>query len=145
ATTLLPALDERGDTSGVWNKYQLASLFYLTLTPANSTPVVSNVAISSTGKSAVTMTIKNDGDAHARLKGVASLTDKSGATVAEVPLSAVVLDKGVRNYVMSLEDVEGIEAGNDYRIEFNMTNSFVPQNKFRSTPVPIASIDYQAP
>lgn len=145
ATTLLPALDERGDVSGVWNKYQLASLFYLTLTPSKSTPVVSNVAISSTGSTAVTMTIKNDGDAHARLKGVASLKDKSGETVAEVNMSAVVLDQGLRNYVVSLDDVEGVEPGKDYRIDFKMTNSFVPQNKFRSTPVDIQSIDYHAP
>ena len=38
ATTLLPELNERGENSGVWNRYQLASLFYLTLTPSRSLP-----------------------------------------------------------------------------------------------------------
>ncbi|MCF6220868.1 MAG: hypothetical protein L3J65_07125 [Robiginitomaculum sp.] len=145
ATTLLPALDERGDTSGVWNKYQLASLFYLTLTPSESTPVVSNVAVSNTDKNTVTMTIKNAGDAHARLKGTAFIKDKSGETVAEMPMSAVVLDQGVRNYVMRLDEVEGVTSGNSYTIDFKMNNSFVPQNKFRSTPVDIQSIQYHAP
>jgi len=145
ATTLLPALDERGDVSGVWNKYQLASLFYLTLTPSESTPVVSNVAFSNTDKSMLTMTIKNDGDAHARLKGTAFVKNTSGDTVAEMPMSAVVLDQGERNYVMRFHDLEGIEAGEKYNIDFKVNNSFSPQNKFKSTPVVIQSIDYQAP
>ena len=145
ATTLLPALDERGDTSGVWNKYQLATLFYLTLNPAKSTPVVSNVAVSSDDKNMLTMTIKNEGDAHARLKGTAHIKDKAGETVAEMPMSVVVLDQGVRNYVMKLDDVEGINPGTDYRIDFQMNNLFALQNKFRATPVIIPSIDYHAP
>jgi len=145
ATTLLPALDERGDISGVWNKYQLASLFYLTLTPSESHPVVSDVAFSKTDKSLLTMTIKNDGNAHARLKGTAFVKDTAGETVAEMPMSAVILDQGERNYVMRLDEVEGIEAGNKYSIDFKMNNSFSPQNKFKSTPVAIQPIDYQAP
>lgn len=145
ATTLLPALDDRGDVSGVWNKYQLASLFYLTLTPSKSTPVVSNVAINNTDQSMLSMTIKNEGDAHARLKGTAFVKDSAGETVAEMPMSAVVLDQGERNYVMRLDEVEGIVAGNKYSIDFKMNNSFAPQNKFKSTPVVIQSIDYQAP
>jgi len=145
ATTLLPALDERGDVSGVWNKYQLASLFYLTLTPSESTPVVSNIAFSNTDKSALSMTIKNEGNAHARLKGTAFVKDTAGETVAEMPMAAVILDQGERNYVMRLDEVEGIESGNKYNIDFKVNNSFVPQNKFKSTPVIIQSIDYQAP
>jgi hypothetical protein len=145
ATTLLPALDERGDVSGVWNKYQLASLFYLTLTPSESTPIVSNVAFSNADKSMLSMTIKNDGDAHARIKGAAFVKNTAGNTVAEMPMSAVVLDQGERNYVMRFDEVEGIEPGEKYSIDFKVNNSFAPQNKFKSTPVVIQSIDYQAP
>lgn len=145
ATTLLPALDERGDVSGVWNKYQLASLFYLTLTPSKSTPIVSNVAFSNTDKSMLSMTIKNGGDAHARIKGAAFVKNTAGNTVAEMPMSAVVLDQGERNYVMRFDEVEGIESGEKYSIDFKVNNSFAPQNKFKSTPVVIQSIDYQAP
>ena len=145
ATTLLPALDERGDVSGVWNKYQLASLFYLTMTPAESTPVVSNVAFSPSDQNMLTMTIKNDGDAHARLKGKALIKDKAGETVGELPISAVVLNKGIRNYVMKFDDVEGLQSGTEYQVDFSMQNTFSPQNKFKSTPVDIQSVKYHAP
>ncbi len=143
ATTLLPATDERGDVSGVWNRYQLASLFYLTLTPSSSNPVVSNVLINDSKQ--ITMSIRNDGDAHARLKGAALIKDKTGETIAEAPISAVVLDQATRNYVLNLNGLEGLNSGQDYKIEFDLKNTFVPQNKFRATQVDIAPLDYRAP
>ena len=145
ATTLLPEMDQRGDVSGVWNKYQLASLFYLTLTPSKSQPVVSGVTVSKDNKNPETMTIRNEGDAHARLKGVAVLKDNTGEVVGETAMSAVVLDKGVRNYVIKLDDIDGVTPGKDYTIDFKMNNSFTPQNKFKTMPVPIPSIKYRAP
>jgi len=145
ATTLLPATDERGDVSGVWNRYQLASLFYLTMTPSKSNPVVSNVAISKTNNNLLTMSIRNDGNAHARLKGTAYIKDKNGETVAEAPMSVVVLNQGSRNYVLNLGDLKELKSGSDYRIEFDLKNSFAPQNKFRATQVDIAPLDYRAP
>ena len=145
ATTLLPETDERGDVSGVWNRYQLASLFYLTVTPSTSNPVISNVAISNTDKKLLTMSIKNDGDAHARLKGTAFVKDKTGKTVAESPMSAVVLDQGTLNYALNLDGLEGLTSGTDYRIEFDMKNTFAPQNKFKATRVDIAPLDFRAP
>ena len=54
ATTMLPELDARGEASGVWNRYQLASLFYLTLTPSKSLPVVTSVALKPEDKSVIT-------------------------------------------------------------------------------------------
>ncbi len=145
ATTLLPGTDERGDVSGVWNRYQLASLFYLTVTPSNSNPVISNVAISNTDTKLLTMSIKNDGNAHARLKGTAFVKDTSGKTIAEAPMSVVVLDQGTRNYALNLDKLEGLTPGNDYRIEFDMKNTFAPQNKFKATKVDIAPLDFRAP
>ncbi len=145
ATTLLPATDERGDVSGVWNRYQLASLFYLTVTPSNSTPVVSNVAISNTDTQLLTMSIRNDGNAHARLKGTAYVKDKSGKTVAEAPMSVVVLNQGTRDYSLNLNNLEGLTSGTDYRIEFDMKNTFAPQNKFKATKVDIAPLGFRAP
>jgi len=145
ATTLLPETDERGDVSGVWNRYQLASLFYLTVTPSTSNPVISNVAISNTDKKLLTMSIKNDGDAHARLKGTAFVKDKNGKIVAESTMSAVVLDQGTLNYALNLDGLEGLTSGTDYRIEFDMKNTFAPQNKFKATRVDIAPLDFRAP
>ena len=111
ATTLLPELDDRGEVSGVWNRYQLASLFYLTLTPSKSLPEVTSVVLNSEKPGLVTMKIKNEGDAHARLQGTAFLKDAEGDVVAETPLNAVVLDGGKRTYDIALKDVAELESG----------------------------------
>ena len=140
---MLPELNERGETSGVWNLYQLASLFYLTLTPSKSLPEVTSVAINETDKSMLTMEIKNVGDAHARLQGNAYIKDASGDIVGETPLNAVVLDGGERTYNVKLQDAEKLAAGS-YKIDFDLNNSFVPQNKFRTTAVPVTSVEYVA-
>jgi len=145
ASTLLPELDERGETSGVWNRYQLASLFYLTLNPAKSLPEVTSVAVNDTDRSVLTMEIKNDGDAHARLQGTAFVKDTAGEIVTETPLNAVVLDKGERTYSVKLQDIEGLESGQNYIIDFSLKNTFAPQNKFRAMNIDIAPIDYVLP
>jgi len=141
ATTLLPELNERGETSGVWNRYQLASLFYLTLTPSESLPSVISVAMSAEDNSVVTMKIKNEGDAHARLQGTAYIKGTDGEVVAETPLNAVVLDGGTRTYNVRLENVADLDAGN-YSIDFDLNNTFAPQNKFRSMAVDVNSVEY---
>lgn len=141
ATTLLPELNDRGETSGVWNRYQLASLFYLTLTPSESLPSVTSVAVNEADKSVITMKIKNEGDAHARLQGTAYIKATDGEVVAETPLNAVVLDGGTRTYNIKLENVADLDAGK-YTIDFDMNNTFTPQNKFRSTAVDVKSVEY---
>lgn len=143
ATTMLPELDERGETSGVWNRYQLASLFYLTLTPSQSLPQVTSVAMHPDDNSMITMQIKNEGDAHARLQGTAFVKDAAGEIVGETPLNAVVLDGGKRTYNVSMEDMNTLQAGK-YTIDFDLNNTFVPQNKFRSTDVAVDSLEYVA-
>ncbi|WP_409433826.1 hypothetical protein ACJ3XI_04780 [Litorimonas sp. RW-G-Af-16] len=143
ATTMLPELNERGETSGVWNRYQLASLFYLTLTPSESLPEVTSVALNPADKSIVTMQIKNEGDAHARLQGKAYVKSAAGEVVAETPLNAVVLDGGERTYNVKLENMAELESGN-YKIDFDLNNSFAPQNKFRAMDVDVQSIEYVA-
>jgi len=144
ATTMLPELDARGENSGVWNRYQLASLFYLTLTPSESLPEVTSVAVNNTDSSMLTLEIKNDGDAHARLQGAAYVKDQSGEIVAETPLNAVVLNEGERTYDVKLNDVDKLEAGSTYKIDFDLNNSFSPQNKFKKTNIAVKSIDYVA-
>lgn len=143
ATTMLPELDARGEASGVWNRYQLASLFYLTLTPSKSLPVVTSVALNPEDKSIVTMEINNEGDAHARLQGNAFIKDASGEVVAETPLNAVVLNGGERTYEVKLENVSDLEAG-AYSIDFDLNNTFAPQNKFRAMDVEVDSVEYVA-
>ncbi|WP_017930502.1 COG1470 family protein [Robiginitomaculum antarcticum] len=143
ATTLLPELDKRGDNSGVWNRYQLASLFYLTLTPSSSEPSVKTVSFVGGDAPMLSMEIKNEGNAHARLQGIAHVKNESGETVSETPLSTVVLDRQSRTYNVKLTDSEKITPG-EYSVEFDMNNVFAPQNKFRSTAVEISPIIFVA-
>ncbi|NNC36753.1 MAG: hypothetical protein EX271_06290 [Acidimicrobiales bacterium] len=145
ATTLLPELDKRGDVSGVWNKYQLASLFYLTMMPSESHPKVTSVAFNETDKSMLTMSIKNDGDAHARLKGTAYIKDNSGEVVAESPLSTVVLDGSEREYSVKFDNMDELVSGSKYDVDFTFQNSFAPQFKFKSVDVPVESVSFFAP
>ena len=145
ATTMLPELDERGDVSGVWNRYQLASLFYLTLTPSESTPKIESVNFDASNGKSLKFEINNKGDAHARLKGNAYFKNEKGETVGELPLSTVVLDQSKRDYVVNLETVEGLEEGQSYKIDFDLKNSFAPQNKFRALDVNVPSIQITMP
>jgi len=87
------------------------------------------------------MKIKNDGDAHARLQGTAYIKSTDGEVVAETPLNAVVLDGGTRTYNVRLENVAQLDAGN-YGIDFDLNNTFAPQNKFRSMAVNVNSVEY---
>lgn len=143
ATTLLPELDERGEVSGVWNRYQLTSLFYLTLGKSKSLPVIQQVAIDDDNPTLITMQIKNDGDAHARLRGEAVVKDRAGDVVAETEVNAVVLDNAKRNLGITVPELAELDAG-EYTIDFRINNSFAPQNKFKSTAVDVKSLSYVA-
>ena len=141
ATTRLP--DDRGGVSGVWSKYQLASLFYLTFTPASSTPEVVAVAPLENAPGTLRMTVKNTGDAHARLQGQAVVKSASGEVVHEVDVNGVVLDNAERHLDVSLA-ADNIPSGS-YTVDFNIRNSFAPQNGFRPVSVPVDSVSYVAP
>lgn len=145
ATTLLPQLDKRGDVSGVWNRYQLASLFYLTTTPSESKPQISNVKVVGDKDKFLSMDVRNTGDAHARLKGKAYFKDKDGNTAAETTLNTVVLDGSKLKYMVTLETMNGLKSGSDYKIEFDLNNTFAPQNKFKATAVTVPPVSYHAP
>jgi len=145
ASTLLPELDERGEASGVWNRYQLASLFYLTFTPSESLPEVTSVAVNDADPSLVTLQIRNEGDAHARLQGTAFVKDAGGEVVIETPLNAVVLNEGERTYNFKVDNEGQLEAGQPYTIDFTLKNTFTPQNKLRALSVPVDTLSYAMP
>ena len=142
ATTRLP--DDRGETSGVWNKYQLASLFYLTTLPSKSLPIIETQVVSNSEANMVTMAIENEGDAHARLKGHAIIKNQNGETVDKLPVSTVVLNHHKRTLGVNLSSSEKTVAGETYKVDFDLKNSFAPQNKFKTTEVPAKSVTYIA-
>ncbi len=145
ATTLLPELNERGEVSGVWNRYQLTSLFYLTLTPSKSLPEVNSVALHPEDNSVITMDISNPGDAHARLQGTAYVKNDAGEVVTETPLNTVVLDRADRIYNVKLEEFDKLEPAQNYHIDFDLNNSYAPQNKFRETDVAVDPLKFTLP
>lgn len=142
ATTRLPS--DRGDVSGVWNKYQLASLFYLTTLPSQSLPVIQTEVVTNGDTDLVTMKIENEGDAHARLNGHAIIKSTDGETLDKVAVNTVVLDNHKRTIGVNLSASDKIISGETYKIDFDMNNSFVPQNKFRTTAVPADSVTFTA-
>ena len=141
ATTILPPAEERGENSGVWNRYQLASLFYLTLTPAKSLPKITSVEMDELNPSKITMQIENPGDAHARIMGDALVKDLSGQTLAKAPLNVVVLDEAERTYELNMQALSALDKG-DYKIEFDIQNTFVPQNRFKPLDITVSSLDF---
>jgi len=143
ATTILPPTEERGEDSGVWNRYQLASLFYLTLTPAKSLPKVTSVKMDELNPSKLTLEIENPGDAHARIMGDALVKSTSGETLAKAPVNVVVLDDAERTYELNMQALSELEKG-DYKIEFDIQNMFAPQNKFKPQDIAVSAVDFSS-
>jgi P pilus assembly chaperone PapD len=143
ATTMLPEQDKRGGQSGVWAKYQLASLFYLTFQPSESLPVVTSASVDGEAGGMLTMQLANEGDAHARIQGTAMVKDGSGAVVNEVEINTVVLDGATRTLEMAVGSPD--MTSGTYTVEFDLDNSFAPQNNFRRMEIEAAPVEYVAP
>ncbi|MEL7130336.1 MAG: hypothetical protein AAGK23_12385 [Pseudomonadota bacterium] len=122
ASTVLP--EERSGQSGVWKKYQIATLFYLTTGPANSDPVIrgSEVRTNEDGTRSLSLDITNDGNAHARLQGVVEITNGGQTETIDVA-NLVVLHEARRDYVTPLP----AETPADAKIEVKLNNIFAPQ------------------
>ena len=122
ASTILP--EERGGQSGVWKKYQIASLFYLTTGPANSDPKILNSSVvqKEDGTKSLELNIENSGNAHARLNGQIQIGDGLNSETVEIG-NLVVLDQAKRNYVTQLP--ENVSANT--KIEVKLRNIFAPQ------------------
>ena len=143
ATTMLPELDKRGGGSGVWAKYQLASLFYLTFQPSESTPEVLSAELDPDAAGRVQLKLANPGDAHARIEGVAKVKSGSGEVVKELEVSTVILDGAERNLTLDI-GADDLSSGT-YEVEFDLDNTFTPQNNFRRMDLAPVSVEYVAP
>ena len=123
ASTLLP--EERAGQSGVWKKYQLASLFYLTMGDASSQPEITQASLdtSEDGGQAVVFNVENNGNAHARLRGEVEITGQ-GKSITEPISNLVVLHDGVRKYRLPLAG----DLPSNPEIKVTLENIFAPQN-----------------
>lgn len=123
ASTILP--EERNAGSGVWKRYQLASLFYLTLGDSNSEPEItsSGITIDEAGQPLLGLRIENSGNAHARLDGTVEVKTRDGETVDHEIGNLVVLDGAARNYQLPLS----VDINDSTAISVKLENTFAPQ------------------
>ncbi|MEN0077908.1 MAG: hypothetical protein AAF753_02240 [Pseudomonadota bacterium] len=130
ASTILP--DERNAGSGVWRRYQLASLFYLTVGDAESLPEITSTGLvtNDVGETLVGVRVENPGNAHARLNGAVEIETRSGETVSEPIGNLVVLDQSARNYQVPL----AVPLDDTLSISVKLENTFAPQfaNQFEA-------------
>jgi P pilus assembly chaperone PapD len=131
ASTVLP--EERSGQSGVWKKYQIATLFYLTTGSAKSEAAITagEVSVTEEGVRNLHLGIENSGNAHARLQGVIEIN--SGGSLETVPITnLVVLHEGRRDYVTRLPD----DVPADASIEVRLNNIFAPQTNGETLALP---------
>ncbi|MEO1554067.1 MAG: hypothetical protein AAFR82_09025 [Pseudomonadota bacterium] len=102
ASTLLP--EERSGQSGVWKKYQIASLFYLTMGHGESRPEITTATLTKSpeGENALVFELENSGNAHSRLRGEIEISGDSGDTIRAPINNLVVLHEASRQYRLPL-------------------------------------------
>ncbi|MDJ0920392.1 MAG: hypothetical protein QNI84_04645 [Henriciella sp.] len=124
ASTILP--EERSGQSGVWKKYQIASLFYLTMGDAESRPEITaaNLSLDEEGAPALDLVFENDGNAHARLRGEVEITGDNGDPIVMPINNLVVLNDGKRDFTMPLSG----ELPANPTVKIALDNIFAPQN-----------------
>ena len=140
ASTVLP--EERSGQSGVWKKYQIATLFYLTTGSAKSEAAITGgeVNVTEDGVRNLHLGIENSGNAHARLQGVIEIT--SGGSVETVPISnLVVLNEARRDYVTRLPD----DLPENASIEVRLDNIFAPQTNGDTLTLPPYRVAQSSP
>lgn len=123
ASTVLP--EERGGQSGVWKKYQIASLFYLTAGDAQSAPAIidSGITLTPEGGQAIELRLQNTGNAHARLEGSVEIRSKGGETTSLPIANLVVLNGTGRTHTLPLDAPLPADAS----VEVKLDNIFAPQ------------------
>lgn len=124
ASTLLP--EERSGQSGVWKKYQIASLFYLTMGDAESRPEIKDASLSMSpeGQQYVVFDFENSGNAHARLRGEVEIKGDTGDTIKEPINNLVVLDEASREFKIPVTG----ELPSNPEVTVTLENIFAPQS-----------------
>lgn len=132
ASTVLP--EERGGQSGVWKKYQIASLFYLTAGDAESLPAIvdSGITVTPDGAQAIELRLENTGNAHARLEGAVDIRTAGGETTSLPIANLVVLNGAARSHTLPLEGPLPADA----TVQVRLDNIFAPQMKGATEKLP---------
>lgn len=137
ASTIRPESQE--GQSGVWKKYQIASLFYLTMGDATSQPAITGADLMTRedGLTMIEVDIENTGSSHARLRGEATIKG-DGVDPTTIPIAnLVVLDQARRDYRIPV----GPNLPANPRIEITLENIFAPQSASGSVKLPAFQSD----
>lgn len=118
---VLPPPEKRRDApSGVWNRVQVSSLFYITIPPAKADPAVVEARIDrgADGGPSVFFAVDNQGTAHARLSGELRLLDAQGRVALRQPVNRVVLEGQVGQVRAPLAKEWRDLAAGRYKLDF---------------------------
>lgn len=122
-STVLPGKKEREGKKGVWNRYQIASLFYANVLPGVGSPLITQAAFKPNAihsEHSLSFSIHNTGLRHSRIEGSVVLQNEDRETVLKQPFKTVLLDEQLREFNVNFNTSEkALEPGN-YSIIFNL-------------------------
>ncbi len=122
-STLLPQARESG--SAVWNRYQVASLFYVAVGDSVSQPVVERswFRIDDDGVPVLMTKIRNNGNTHARLTGSIVFKDRTGGAVHRQEFKAVVLDHQTVVVETRISGAQRLPSSVPFDVELDLENT----------------------
>ena len=126
-STMLPSNENRPKTSGVWNRYQVASLFYVALPGAEQKrPLVSSISLKDKASiiPVIEFTAENTGDYHSRLKGQLALIDPEGKRVFEMPVEGVLMANQTRLFKLPIKFENSDLPAGEYKVDLQLEDSF---------------------
>ncbi len=106
-STVLPPKESRSGKNGVWNRYQITSLFYANVLPGTSDPEITRASFRPNDVRAETildLQIQNKGSRHSRLKGLIKLESSTNQVVSEQIFETVLMDNQTRNFAVKVAD-----------------------------------------
>ena len=122
-STVLPSKEERAGKQGVWNRYQIATLFYTNILPGKSKPALTQAFFTSGSEvrkeQSLQFHIENNGDRHIRMDGSIFLRNSENENIAEQPFQGVLLDNYSRDFNVSFGDLE-LTPG-EYHVAFDIS------------------------
>jgi len=121
-STMLPPKKDREGKQGVWNRYQIATLFYTNVMPGKAKPAITDAqilgGIQTENGRGLQFHIENTGDRHVRMDGQIVLKSAAHDTVANLPFQGVLLNNYGRDFEVALNELD-LPAG-DYEIAFDL-------------------------
>ncbi len=120
-STVLPSKQARDGKNGVWNRYQMTSLFYANVLPGSSKPKITEALIEPNDAKAehvLNIRIDNSGIRHSRLQGTVALQRDKQDPVAIQSFESVILNNQARSFAIKLNSAD-LEPG-EYKVIFDI-------------------------